>query len=399
MRLCIVNPFYDPDIASGTELISRYRHLAQLGGALARRGLQVVVTQAFRYSEILECGPITYQLVRTPLRSIASLSGDLISSQFVHKATFTDLVRTVADVDPDVVHMNGLTLLEPLAALASWCIVARRPLTVTHHGGEPRRAPWLRGYQRRILACVDRVFFSTASHAHRWLAAGLLQPEQVMPCMEVSSEFAPVDRRIARTRTGMQGFPVFCSSARLHPNKDPVTALKGFSIIRRMWPEARLYMTYLTNEMRFEVERTIKTEPRLSGAVEMRGRIPHAAVEDFINSSDFLIQASIREPGCSFAVLEAMACGVIPVVTDIPAFRAMTSDGRLGVLFPVGNHTVMAARVLDFGLGELHSKSRHVRDFFVGSLSYDVIAKTYEIAFLSALNSPAHSRHVTPGLV
>jgi glycosyltransferase involved in cell wall biosynthesis len=117
----------------------------------------------------------------------------------------------------------------------------------------------------------------------------------------------------------------------------------------------------------------------------MRGFIPPGAVEDFLNSADFLIQTS-RYEVASFAVLEAMACGAVPVLTDIPPFHAMTDGGRIGVLFPVEDYRLMAQRTLDIDLARIPDLSREVRQFFERSLSYDAMAAIYEGAFKSGLS-------------
>src|SRR6185503_1473312 len=118
----------------------------------------------------------------------------------------------------------------------------------------------------------------------------------------------------------------------------------------------------------------------LGDAVEMRGLIPTGAVEDFLNSADFLIQTS-RYEVASFAVLEAMACGVIPLLSDIPPFRAMTDGGRIGVLFPVEGYKLMAQGTLNIDLASLPALSRTVRQHFERSLSYDAMAAIYEAGF------------------
>ena len=52
-------------------------------------------------------------------------------------------------------------------------------------------------------------------------------------CMEVSSVFEPADRTATRLRTGMSGHPVFVWNAGLNARKDPLTAIRGFSLIRQ----------------------------------------------------------------------------------------------------------------------------------------------------------------------
>ena len=69
---------------------------------------------------------------------------------------------------------------------------------------------------------------------------------------------------------------------------------------------------------------------------------------------------------------------VIPVLTDIPSFRAMTGNGRYGLLFPTGNHQAMAECVLDLDLDRLTALSSDVHAHFVRALSYDTIAEVYD---------------------
>jgi glycosyltransferase involved in cell wall biosynthesis len=379
MRICIINPFYDDVPATVLEVTGRYRHVEALSAALARRGHDVAVVQAFYEERLERRNGVEFHYARVPQRSVTRLRGGLLGADLMMRGNVRPLVEAAAEVRPDVVHMNGVTLLQPLAEIAEWCARTDRPLTATFHGGKPLRTPWLKKLQRRVLKRCHGVFFTTAAHAEAWTSSGLLRPEQVIPCMEVSSTFAPADRAAARARTGMRGHPVFAWNARLNKRKDPVTALKGFELIRRRWPDARLYMIYVSNEWEALVRQTI-AELKLGDVVEMRGLIPTGAVEDFLNSADFLIQTS-RYEVASFAVLEAMACGVIPVLTDIPPFHAMTDGGRIGVLFPVEDYGLMAQRTLEIDLADIPALSRNVRQFFEQSLSYDAMAAIYEGGF------------------
>ena len=49
-----------------------------------------------------------------------------------------------------------------------------------------------------------------------------------------------------------------------------------------------------------------------------------------------LVSASLAE-GLSLALLEAMACGLAPLATDLPGARAVAADGRDAVLVPAGD--------------------------------------------------------------
>ena len=378
MRICIVNPFFDDVPATAVQITGRYRHVEALAAALARRGHQVGVIQASHENKSEERNSVNFLYVRAPYRSADRLSGGPIGLGLLFRGNLKHVTESIDAFDPDAVHMNGVTLLQPLAAIGDWCQKRGRPLTVSYHGGAPRRAPWLQRAQRRILQRCRAVLFPSAAHAEVWISSGLLREQQVIECMEVSSEFTPCDRASARARTGLIGSPVFVWNASLSRRKDPLTALKGFSLIRASWPDARLYMIYLSDEMLHDVEATIASSLSLRESVQLLGFIPPSAVQDFFNSADFLIQTSLSEIG-SYSVLEAMSCGVIPIITDIPLFRRVTNNGQLGVLVPVGDYRLVAERVLQINRSSIERLSDDILSFFTRSLSYEAIAKTYEV--------------------
>jgi glycosyltransferase involved in cell wall biosynthesis len=378
MRICIVNPFYDASAATYLEVTGRYRHVESLAAALARCGHDVTVIQGFYEGRIEQRGMIRFHYVETPQRSPFRLSGGVLGIDLISSASLQNIVGALEQAQPDAVHMNGITLLGPLVAIGRWSAEARRPLTVSHHGGVPRRLPWLRRAHRRALAVCKGALFTAQAHAEPWISAGVLPRDKVVMCLEVSSTFMPTDKRAARERTKMHGDPVFVWNARLHKDKDPLTALRGFARIRAQWQGARLYMIYLSSEMLSDVRETLQAL-HVGHAVELRGRIPHHEVEAFLNSADFIIQSSQREVA-GYSIVEAMACGVVPILTSIPSFRAMTDNGRVGVLFPPSDYEAMTRGVLSLDLANLQVPSQKVREFFTRSLSYEAIAAIYERA-------------------
>ncbi len=55
-----------------------------------------------------------------------------------------------------------------------------------------------------------------------------------------------------------------------------------------------------------------------------------------MRAADLFVLGSHRE-GSSFALIEALATGLTPVVTDIPSLRALTGNGAVGALWPCGD--------------------------------------------------------------
>ena len=60
-----------------------------------------------------------------------------------------------------------------------------------------------------------------------------------------------------------------------------------------------------------------------------------------LHSGSCYISASLSD-GTANSLLEAMAAGLFPIVSDIPANREWIADGENGMLFPPGDHMALA---------------------------------------------------------
>ena len=112
--------------------------------------------------------------------------------------------------------------------------------------------------------------------------------------------------------------------------------------------------------------------------MKLLGNVPHAAVEHLLRAADVFVSASLAE-GSGYALLEALACGAFPVVTDIPAFRAITGNGRMGKLWPRADAAALADALI--GAAEHRVDRAAVRAHFDSTLSFDALgarwANTY----------------------
>ena len=382
MRICFASLHYDPG-GETTDLpayLERVRTARDLPGALAARGHEV---------HVVHVHPADCELVHTGVRHHFVAPGALarIVGRGLSRCTGLATPMTtpawqgiarIRAIGPDIIHTFGTTLHLNQTLLLG--LGARSVPTLLHyHGGGPARTRLGLALQRLVFSRVARVLFTTAEQATVHARAGLFADGsgKYTQITEGSSGFTPQPRADARRITAMTGAPVFLSAARLDRVKDPLTVLRGFARVSAVRRDAQLYLYYLTDEMLPEARGWVDARPEMRGRVHFRGRVPYAAMEAVYNSADFLLQASRREHS-GFALLDAMACGVIPVVTDIPSFRVMTGNGRVGALFPCGDDAELARRVEDICRGEIAVSRAAVRARFDEHLSYPALAQRLE---------------------
>ena len=153
--------------------------------------------------------------------------------------------------------------------------------------------------------------------------------------MEVSSVFFPVDKALAKSITHVNGDPVFLWVGRLNENKNPLTVARAFLKFLKYQPAAHLYMIYQTTELLPELTGLLKNESNNCKALHLVGEVQHSEMQYWYNSADYIISGSYYE-GSGTAICEAMSCGCVPIVTDIPSFRAITGNGAYGLLYTAG---------------------------------------------------------------
>ena len=86
--------------------------------------------------------------------------------------------------------------------------------------------------------------------------------------------------------------------------------------------------------------------PEALDKVEFVGRIAQEKMSQFWREADVSILVSDYE-GTSISMLEAMANGCVPIVTDVSGTRATIEDGRNGFTVPVGDMRSMAERIAE----------------------------------------------------
>jgi len=372
MNICLVNGGFDRSLTSPEQLLGRYWHVPQLARALVEQGNNVTAIQAFHCNERLQRGEVTFEFVETTRRG---------SREWIEVSSFDDIASKLVSLQPDLVHVFGLTLRVLCRAAGRWCAEHGVGLTASFHGGHPSRNLIHRWRQRRALVRFSGFFFSTEFAAEQWINAGMLADSaQVTLVPEVSSPFAGIPKRAARKELGIDGSPILVWAGRMHPMKDPLTTLRGLLTVIRDWPEVKLLMAYQSEDMLTEVRSFLAANTALEKRVVLLGELEHSKMEVLFSAADFFVHSSRREYG-SNALVEAMSCGAIPVVSDIPSLRALTEHIGPAVLFPAGDAAALARGLLNSRPQDMDRLTQKVKSAFNEHLSYRALAAKYSDVF------------------
>ena len=377
MKICIANLYYNEATAQSTPtaFLERVPMLKHLPVSLAAGGHQVHVLQLYPEDASFALADVGYQFIRpAALEKIwARAAGRLNGRTWTRHVPATGAARRILALEPDVVHFHGLTMNTSLRMLQMLRGKAGPAIVGQHHGGRPAEGSVSRNIQRRAMKQVQRALFGHESAAARFVDAGLLEKRQVVTIMDKSTPMTMASRPEARKESRMHGSPVFLWFANLDADRDPMTAIQGFEHILRSWSRAQLYVYYNGDALLTQLRAYVIARPSLAGHVHFRGRPPEGSPEAIFNSADFLFQTD-RRANNGHAVLEAMACGVIPIVSDVPHFRSLVDNGRCGFLFPQGEAKAMARQVLKFSPGKIAGRAALVHNWFEYAYSYDALA-------------------------
>jgi glycosyltransferase involved in cell wall biosynthesis len=117
-------------------------------------------------------------------------------------------------------------------------------------------------------------------------------------------------------------------------------------------------------------------------------------VADLLSQTDLLLMTSLSESFC-LAALEAMACGVPVLATDVGGLSEVVVRGKTGFLFPVGDHNTaihLAVNILSD-----HAKHQAMSEAAVRRAAYfgdERIVPAYEGLYQKSLLRKSDRFHV-----
>ena len=223
-----------------------------------------------------------------------------------------------------------------------------KPVTVTLRGTEVPHSRDPTKRQRLIQTCADAAHLFAVSGSLARLAAELgaaAEKIQVVGNGVDPERFRPLERTAIRVRLGL---PV---DAQVLISVGGLVERKGFHRVIEVLPKLirdhpRLHYLIVGGagaEGDFAATLHERVAARDLGArVHFLGHLPPERLAEPLSAADVFVLASSNE-GWANCFLEAMACGLPVVTTDVGGNREVVSDAALGTIVPFGDPRALAA--------------------------------------------------------
>lgn len=257
-----------------------------------------------------------------------------------------DFRRVLRQVNPDLVHAGPVQSCGFFTALAGF-----RPMLLMSWGSDImsqagrnalsrcitrftiRRADMIAG---DCLAVRDKVIELAGYPAERII---------VFPWGVDLNQFQPAPSRFTlRDRLGWQTNKIVITTRSLEPIYGVEAFMEAARKVIEKAPDTRFLM--LGGGSLEPKVRAFIAQYKLEPAIHLEGRVPHDRLPDYFNEADLYVSSSYSD-GTSVSLLEAMACQLPVVVTDLPSNREWVTPGVNGWLVPPGDTQALSSAIVE----------------------------------------------------
>lgn len=222
--------------------------------------------------------------------------------------------------DYDLIHVHGLGFFSDFLALTK--PFHRKPLVLSTHGGifhTPAlghlKRLYFQGLSRLTLRAFERII--AVSRGDMELFSQVARRVEHIPNGVTLEGLSPRGERDGRT---------FLYVGRLSRNKRVERLLETFSRLKVLVPDFKLYIVGGDFEGLLPGLRTRARELGLEGRAEFVGEKDREGLLGYYSRAGFIVSASEYE-GFGISILEGMAMGLVPILSDIRAHRDLVEGG------------------------------------------------------------------------
>lgn len=259
---------------------------------------------------------------------------------------FLDFRRVLHQLRPDLIHAGPVQTCGFFTAIAGF-----KPLLLMSWGSDILAKAdksviwrWITKFTIRhadmiacdCLAVRDRIIKLTGYPAGRII---------IFPWGVDLNQFHPAPSQLRlRDKLGWNDNKIVITTRSLEPIYGVEVFLEAAKGVIEKAPGTRILML---GDGSLEPEvRAFIAQHNLEYAIHLAGRVPHDMLPDYFNEADLYVSSSYSD-GTSVSLLEAMACKLPVVVTDLPSNREWVAPGVNGWLVRPGDTQALSSAILE----------------------------------------------------
>lgn len=264
-------------------------------------------------------------------------AGERFRWRFVPRLV-SEMKKVLNRVRPDLIHAGPIQDCALLAVLGG-----ARPLLTMSWGfdlmQDAQRNPWMTWATKQALR--GSTYFTSDSEVTRDRAIGYgVAPERtcVIPWGVDLAHFVPR----GWSEAGAGPFTIFCNRS-WEPRYGVEVLAHAFVQVARQAGDITLIL--LGGGSQGDIIRGILSDGGVLHRVRFGGQVAYGDLPTWYHRADLYVSPS-HVDGASVSLMEALACGIPALVSNIPGNAEWVREGHNGWLFPDGDSGALAAAIL-----------------------------------------------------
>jgi len=130
----------------------------------------------------------------------------------------------------------------------------------------------------------------------------------------------------------------------LMPIYNVESLIRAIPLVLKKFPDTKFIVAGSGPDEKYLNE--LASSLNINGNILFLGLIPHSSLPQYLASSDIYVSTSLSDGGVAISTLEAMACGLLPIVTDVGDIDDWIDDGKNGFIIPANDHQKLSEKII-----------------------------------------------------
>jgi len=258
---------------------------------------------------------------------------------------FFEVKRLIKKIKPDLLHAHYIDGYGWYGALTRF-----HPFVMSPWGTDvlvaPKKSKMIKLAAKFVLAKADLITTDgeNSKEAIMDLDADIKKIKVIFYGVD-TKKFSPEkkDRSIMKYLF-KNDFPVVISIRSFEPIYHVKTLIESIPLILKEIPDAKFIIAGEGEQKEYLISLAKSLE--IMDSIRFVGMILHDALPKYLSSSDVYVSTSLSDGGMPLSTLEAMACGLAPVVTDVADNKKWIKDGESGFIVPTKDPKSLAEKII-----------------------------------------------------